>query len=268
MINSSEIESIIAGVQQQVNTCQDKVSLLSFVLSCVDLTTLEGVDNDSKVEQLSMKAQSFCPQVASVCVYPIFVKTVKSILQNTSIGVTSVAGAFPSGQTPLAIKLSEVDFAIQQGADEIDMVISRGKFLDKQYAEVSKEIEAVKKLCNYRPLKVILETGELQTIENIYNASMLAMEAGADFIKTSTGKCVVNATPQAVVVMSQAIKDFYAKQGKRVGLKIAGGITNTDDALMYRQLVKNILGESWLKKQYFRIGTSRLADKLQSQITQ
>ena len=122
------------------------MSLLSFVLSCVDLTTLEGVDNDSKVEQLSMKAQSFCPQVASVCVYPIFVKTVKSILQNTSIGVTSVAGAFPSGQTPLAIKLSEVDFAIQQGADEIDMVISRGKFLDKQYAEVSKEIEAVKEV--------------------------------------------------------------------------------------------------------------------------
>ena len=261
-----DIDTIIAEVQQQVNLCNDNKENLKFCLSCVDLTTLEGVDNDKKVEQLCQKAKLYVPQVASVCVYPVFVKTAKIALKDEDIHVASVAGAFPSGQSPLSVKVAEVEYVVQQGADEIDMVISRGKFLDRQYDEVAGEIAAIRKACKHIVLKVILETGELQTAENIYHASMLAMQAGADFIKTSTGKCTVGATPQAVVVMLQAIKDFYSQTKKMVGLKVAGGITTTEDVLLYRQLVGNMLGEKGLQKKYFRIGTSRLADKLQAEI--
>ncbi len=260
------IDTIIAEAQQQVNLCNDNKENLKFCLSCVDLTTLEGVDNDKKVKQLCQKAKLYVPQVASVCVYPVFINTAKSILSDEPVKVASVAGAFPAGQSPLAIKVTEVEYAVQQGADEIDMVISRGKFLDKQYDEVAEEIAEIRKACKHIVLKVILETGELQTTENIYRASLLAMQAGADFIKTSTGKCAVGATPQAVVVMLQAIKDFYTQTKKMVGLKVAGGITTIEDVLLYRQLVENMLGKNSLQKKYFRIGTSRLADKLQTAI--
>ncbi|MBP5413140.1 MAG: deoxyribose-phosphate aldolase [Bacteroidales bacterium] len=237
-----------------------------FALQCVDLTTLEGDDTELKVRQLCNKAITYNPSTAAVCVYPVFAKAAKQCLTGTDVKVACVAGAFPAGQSPLELKLAEVDYAVAQGADEIDMVISRGKFLEGKLQEVSEEIMVIRSHCSLQCLKVILETGELLSIENIYNASMIAMQAGADYIKTSTGKIHINATPQAFVVMLHAIKDYYAVTGRMVGVKPAGGIADVDTALLYVKLLERILGEQWLNKQYFRIGTSRLADKLYTYI--
>ena len=246
----------------------NKKEALRSVLSFIDLTTLEGSDTDKKVKQLCKKALSFkekhktIPDVAAVCVYPTLVKVARDNLKNSKISVASVAGAFPSGQSPILIKVEEVKYAIEQGADEIDMVISRGKLIEGKFDVVFDEIAAIKNVCNNIHLKVILETGELQTIENIRKASELAINAGADFIKTSTGKINPAATETAFVIMLDTIKEYYEETGKMIGVKPAGGIRESKEALRYFCLVKEILGEKWLNNKYFRIGASSLADNV------
>ena len=245
-----------------------KAEAYRFVLSVIDLTTLEGSDNAQKINELCQTAINFkdearhIPSTAAVCVYPPFVAQAKQLLKGTDIHVASVAGAFPAGQSPIEIKVAEVKYAVNAGADEIDMVISRGKFLEGNYQEVFDEIVAIKKACGEAHLKVILETGELKTADNIYAASMMAMEAGADFIKTSTGKISVNATPESFLIMLDAINDYYKQTGKIVGMKPAGGISDAETSILYVKILENVLGEKWLNKQYFRIGASRLAKKI------
>ena len=246
----------------------NKKETLRLILSFIDLTTLEGSDTDKKVKQLCEKALSFkekhktIPDVAAVCVYPTLVKVARDNLKNSEISVASVAGAFPSGQSPISIKVEEVKYAIEQGADEIDMVISRGKLIEGKFDIVFDEIAAIKNVCNNIHLKVILETGELQTIENIRKAGELAINAGADFIKTSTGKINPAATETAFVIMLDTIKEYYEETGKMIGVKPAGGIRESEEALRYFCLVKKILGEKWLNNKYFRIGASSLADNV------
>lgn len=243
-----------------------------FVLGCIDLTTLEGSDNTQKIKDLCQTAINFkddsrhIPSTAAVCVYPPFVAQAKALLKGTDIHVASVAGAFPAGQSPIDIKVAEVKYAVAAGADEIDMVISRGKFLEGNYQEVFDEIVAIKQACGKAHLKVILETGELKTADNIYAASMIAMEAGANFIKTSTGKIAVNATPESFLIMLDAIANFYKQTEKMVGMKPAGGISDAENALLYVKILENTLGKQWLNKQYFRIGASRLAKKIQEKL--
>ncbi len=239
----------------------------SLALNVIDLTTLEGSDTHQRVQELCEKAQfsklgATIPNTAAVCVYPVFVATAKKALEGTQIRVASVAGAFPSGQSPIEVKVAEVKYAVAQGADDIDMVISRGTFLDGDYQTVYDEIVAIKAACGNAILKVILETGELQTPENIYKASEIAIQAGADFIKTSTGKIPVNATPEAMLVMLEAIKAHFEATGKMVGIKPAGGIASAEESLNYLKLVENVLGEKWMNNQWLRFGASRLADKI------
>ena len=246
----------------------DEQEAYRFILGSIDLTTLEGSDNKAVVESLCRKAIGFrnekrrIPSTAAVCVYPPFVKQAKTVLQGTDIRVASVAGAFPAGQSPIEIKVAEIKYAIQQGADEIDMVISRGKFLEGNLQEVFDEIRVIREVCKDVTLKVILETGELKTPNNIYRASQLAMLAGADFIKTSTGKIAVNATPEAFVVMMDAIRRHHEKTGRKVSIKAAGGISDSETALLYVNLLTQVLGKEWLSNSCFRIGASRLATKV------
>ena len=243
-----------------------------FILNVIDLTTLEGSDNAAKVKALCEKALSFedkalnIKTTAAVCVYPPFAAQAKSLLKGTPVRVACVAGAFPAGQSPIEIKVAEVAYAVAQGADEIDMVISRGKFLEGDYRTVYNEIAAIKAACGTAHLKVILETGELGTADNIYKASQIAIAAGADFIKTSTGKIKVNATPESFLVMLDAIKDYYEKTGKMIGMKPAGGIADAPTAIQFLKILENVLGEKWLTNEYFRIGASRLADKIRAEI--
>lgn len=266
-------------IAQRIKQCSEaelkyftEAEAYRFILGCIDLTTLEGSDNTQKINDLCATAINFkddarqIPSTAAVCVYPPFVAQAKQLLGNTDIHVASVAGAFPAGQSPIEIKLAEVDYAVKAGADEIDMVISRGKFLEGKYQEVFDEIAAIKKACGPAHLKVILETGELKTADNIYAASRIAIDAGADFIKTSTGKISVNATPESFLIMLDAIADYYQETGKMIGMKPAGGISDAETALLYIKILENVLGKKWLNKQYFRIGASRLAKKIQEKI--
>jgi deoxyribose-phosphate aldolase len=245
---------------------------LKLALSMVDLTTLEGSDSDGKVLQLCSKARTpyapmpDLPTVAAVCVYPNKVGVAKKALQGTGIFVASVATAFPSGMAPLSVKLDDTKFAVSEGADEIDMVISRGAFLNGEYNAVYDEIAAVKEACGNAHLKVILETGELQTYENVRKASDIAMYAGADFIKTSTGKISPAATQPVTLVMLEAIRDFYRSTGKKIGMKPAGGIRKAKQALQYLVIVKETLGADWLTPDLFRFGASSLANDLLMQI--
>lgn len=238
------------------------------ILGLIDLTTLEGTDNEKRIAGLCAQAMEFqderknIPAVAAVCVYPPFVKQAKALLKNTDIHVASVAGAFPSGQSSIDVKLAEISYAINQGADEIDMVISRGTFLAGNYQTVYDEISAIKLICGNTHLKVILETGELDNLENIRKASDIAIYAGGDFIKTSTGKVQPAATEEAFVIMLDAIKDYYQSTGKKIGIKPAGGISEPEIALRYYALLKHILGEDWITPELFRFGASRLATKI------
>ncbi|NBT23763.1 deoxyribose-phosphate aldolase, partial [bacterium] len=229
-----------------------KVEGLKLALSMVDLTTLEGADTPGRVRQLCTKAihlhsgRSDLPMVAAVCVYPTMVRVAREALKGTPIKVAAVATAFPSGMNPLAVKLEDTRYAVGEGAHEIDMVISRGDFLRGDYARVADEIAEVKKACGKAHLKVILETGELGTLDRVRLASDIAMEAGADFIKTSTGKIQPAATPEVVLVMLQAISDFFRKTGKKIGMKPAGGIANAKAALNLLVMVREVLGPAWL----------------------
>ncbi len=239
-----------------------------FLLNSIDLTTLEGADNSDTIKALCDKALSYRDDKrkvltpAAVCLYPPFVAQAKEALKGSSVKVATVAGAFPAGQSPIEIKLMEVKYAVQQGTDEVDMVISRGKFLEGKYQEVYDEICAIREVCKNVTLKVILETGELKTPQNIYRASQIAIIAGADFIKTSTGKVSVNATPEAFLVMLDAIRAYWQKTGRKVGIKAAGGISDCDNAMQYLRIFEQMVGKEWLSNSYFRIGASRLANKV------
>lgn len=264
-------EDILKRIQSLLNKGKqdlDEQKAYRKILSFIDLTTLEGSDTEEKAANLARQACSYAsadkniPNVAAVCVYPTLVKVVKENLSDKNIGIASVAGAFPAGQSPIEIKLAEVKYAVEQGADDIDMVISRGKFLEGKYEEVQQEIEAIKTACGQAHLKVILETGELKTIKNIRKASELSILGGGDFIKTSTGKIPVAATLEAMLVMLDTIKEYFELTGKKIGIKPAGGISDPEVAIDYYLLVKEVLGEEWLNNQLFRIGASRLANKV------
>lgn len=251
---------------------ESKVQGLKLALSMIDLTTLEGKDTEGKVKQMCYKAMHLhdeiknLPTVAAVCVYPTFVKVAKQSLKGTSIKVASVATGFPSGQTTTEIKISDTKFAMENGADEVDMVISRGEFLEGNYNYVFDEIAEVKDACGNARLKVILETGELSTLDNVRKASEIAMHAGADFIKTSTGKISPAATMPVTLVMLEAIRDFYYSTGKMIGMKPAGGISTAKNALQYLVMVKETLGNAWLTNEWFRFGASSLANDILMQL--
>ena len=251
---------------------ETKLNGLKLVLNMIDLTTLEGKDTDGKVKQLCYKAQHLhdaypgLPTVAAICVYPNMVKTAKKALGNSGINVASVATAFPSGQTSREIKVRDTKYAVANGADEVDMVISRGKFHAGEYSFVFDEIATIKEACGDARLKVILETGELGNMDKIRRASDIAMNAGADFIKTSTGKISPAATMPVTLVMLEAIRDYYYKTGKMIGMKPAGGISKSKLALHYLVMVKETLGEGWLSNEWFRFGASSLANDVLMQI--
>ncbi len=249
-----------------------KVAGLRMAIGMMDLTTLEGCDSPGKVRALSQKARwpdendPSIPSCAAVCVYPTLVAAAKQALEGSTVRVASVATAFPSGLSPLSVKLDDARRAVEAGADEIDMVIDRGAFLAGEHRRVADEIAAVKEACGDAHLKVILETGELGSYDNVRRASELAMQAGADFIKTSTGKIQPAATPAVTLVMLEAIRDFYFLTGKRIGMKPAGGIRTAKQALHYLVIVKETLGDAWLTPELFRIGASTLLNDVLMQL--
>jgi deoxyribose-phosphate aldolase len=251
---------------------ETKLNGLKLALNMIDLTTLEGKDTDGKVKQMCYKAMHLhdvypdLPTVAAVCVYPSMVAVAKKALGDSGIKVASVATAFPSGQSTRDVKLRDTKFAINQGADEIDMVISRGKFHQGEYNFVFDEIAAIKEACGTARLKVILETGELGTYDKVRRASDIAMYAGADFIKTSTGKIQPAATMPVTLVMLEAIRDFYYKTGKKIAMKPAGGISKAKQALHYLVMLNEVLGEDWMNNEWFRFGASSLANDILMQL--
>jgi len=271
-VDQTGIEERAARITKRSIKTASKRNGLLLALNMIDLTTLEGKDTVGKVRQLCFKARHLhdayegLPTVAAVCVYPTMVKTAKQALGNSGVRVASVATAFPSGQAPREIKIRDTKYAVQNGADEVDMVISRGKFLEGEYNFVFDEIAAVKEACGNARLKVILETGELGSYDKVRRASDLAMHAGADFIKTSTGKISPAATLPVTLVMLEAIRDFYYETGKKIAMKPAGGISKAKQALHYLVMVKEILGDDWLNNEWFRFGASSLANDLLMQI--
>lgn len=247
------------------------VENLEFCIACMDYTSLRLTDTEGSVKNfvtdLLKKLKKFnLREVAAVCVFPKFTEVVREMLKPTEIQTAVVAGNFPNSQTFTEIKLAECKMAIGAGAQEVDVVISVGNMLEKNYEEVYRELKAIRKACENVRLKVILETGELKDLESIFNASLIAAYAGADFIKTSTGKVPVNATPESVYVMCEAIKQYYAQTGKRVGLKVAGGISKAQNAIRYLTIVNHVLGSEWLTPYYFRLGASQLMDDVIKEI--
>lgn len=266
------VEERIARFNTRSIKKESKLQGLKLALSMIDLTTLEGKDTEGKVKQMCYKAVHLhdqlpgLPAVAAVCVYPTYVKTAKEALKGSSVKVASVSTAFPSGNAPLEVKITDTKFAVDNGADEIDMVISRGEFLKGNYNFVFDEIATIKKACGKARLKVIFETGELSTLDNVRRASDIAIYAGADFIKTSTGKISPAATMPVTFVMLQAIKDYYQKTGNMVGMKPAGGISTAKSALQYLVMLYETLGPKWMSNEWFRFGASSLANDILLQL--
>lgn len=267
-VDAVMLEARAAALTKRSIKASAKVAGIKLAISCVDLTTLEGKDSEGRVRSLCAKAVlpapnlPGVPSVAAVCVYPNLVRVAKESLAGSSVKVASVATAFPSGLSSIEVKLADTQAAIDSGADEIDMVIDRGAFLSGKEQQVFDEIVAVKRVCGDVHLKVILETGELGTYDAIRRASDLALEAGADVIKTSTGKVGTNATFPTALLMCEAIRDFARRTGRRRGLKVAGGVRNTKIALAYLVIVKETLGDAWLTPDLFRIGASSLLDDM------
>ncbi len=271
-IDTIGVEERVARLNTRSIKKESKVEALKMALTMMDLTTLEGKDSEGKVKQLCYKAAHLhdvfpgLPTVAAICVYPTMVATAKKALGNAKINVAAVSTAFPSGQGPMSVKLDDTRFAVDNGADEIDMVISRGKFLAGEYSFVFDEIAAIKEACGKAHLKVILETGELETLDNVRLASDIAIAAGGDFIKTSTGKVQPAATLPVTLVMLEAIRDHYYKTGIKIGMKPAGGIAKSKLALQYLVMVKETLGIDWLNNELFRFGASSLANDVLMQL--
>ena len=261
-----ENEKIISSILLKCTNQELKIQDLNKILSMIDLTTLDGKDTENKVRKMCSKAANLhsvynsLDTVAAICVYSSLIKSAKNELINSTIKLASVSTGFPSGQTLLPVKLVETQLAIEYGADEIDMVISRGKFLDGEYNFVFDEIAAVKDVCGNKTLKVILETGELETLDNVRKASEIAIYAGADFIKTSTGKIAQGATMQVTLVMLQVIQDYFTKTGIKIGIKPSGGLSSIEVVLPYFELIKEVLGEQWQNSSLVRFGASSLAN--------
>lgn len=271
--NQAEIDAIVAKAKADAVTNRN-IEVYKRCFGALDLTTLSETDSIESVEAFVEKAVSLeqkypeIPSVAAICVYPSFVDTVGLAVEGTKISVASVAAGFPASQTFLEVKMLEVAMAVENGADEVDIVINVGEMLQGDYDRLANDIEILRNEAGDDVVvKVIIEAGSLATPELIRRASLLAMFAGADFVKTSTGKVAVGATPEAVVVMCRAIKDYYDNTGRRVGIKVAGGVRSAEDAALYYTIVEDILGEEWLVPQFFRIGASSLANSLLSAIT-
>ncbi|MDX2445325.1 MAG: deoxyribose-phosphate aldolase [Bacteroidales bacterium] len=267
-------ENIELKVAEMIENSKQEMSVanLKKIMNLIDLTTLSVTDNEANVSELCNKVERFpsvfpnIPNVAAVCVYPSLIQVVCSTIKNANIGFASVGGGFPASQTFMEIKIKEAQLAVERGATEIDIVLNVGNFLAGKYVEVQDEIAVLKKATGNAKLKVILETGALPGYGAVRKASFLAMDGGADFIKTSTGKIEPAATPEAFLVMVEAIHDFFNETGKAIGIKPAGGISTPEDALIYFTIVKNILGEHWLNNKLFRIGASRLSNNLLGKI--
>ena len=263
----SEVEKILAGVGEF-----DTPEVRRFLLSSIDLTTLSTEDNETSVTAFTRRVNDFedqypqYPHVAAICVYSNFAEVVKTNLDVEGVDVCVVAGCFPSSQTFQAVKVADVAMAVEAGADEVDIVLNVGNFLDKNYEDVCDEIIELKHAARHARLKVILETGCLKSAELIRNASLLAMYSEADFIKTSTGKIYSGASPEAAYVMCQCIKEYYQTSGRKVGFKAAGGVRSTEDALGYYAIVKSVLGDEWLNNDLFRLGASSLANNVLSSL--
>lgn len=264
----AEVEKLLKEHLKENETLEVK----KFIFNCIDLTTLKETDNDEYVMKFTQKVNQFeeefpeLKNVAAICVYPCFAEIVKDTLEVEDVNVACVAGGFPSSQTYTEVKIVETALAIKDGADEIDIVLSVGKYLAGDYENLCDEIDEIKETCRDHTLKVILETGALKHASDIKKAALLSMYSGGDFIKTSTGKIAVSATPEAAYVMCKAIKEYYEKTGIKKGFKAAGGINTVKDAIIYYTIVKEVLGEEWLDNKYFRLGTSRLANLLLSEI--
>ena len=265
----SRTSQIVEKYVNENNTVEVKKNLFNNL----DLTTLKTEDNEDSVLKFTERVNAFDDQypdlknVAAICVYPNFAKIVSQSLEVEAVNIACVSGSFPSSQTFTEVKVAETALAIADGATEIDIVIPVGKFLSGDYEGMCDEIEEINSICSDRHLKTILETGTLKSVDNIWKASILAMYSGADFIKTSTGKQEPAATPEAAYVMCQAIKAYHEKTGRKVGFKPAGGVNSVNDALVYYTIVKEVLGKEWLNNELFRIGTSRFANLLLSDIT-
>lgn len=271
-IKDEDIARAVKNIINEKVAENDTPDVKKFLMGSVELTTLKTTDSDESVLKFTERVNAFedtypdLPHVATICVYPCFAQIVSQSLEIEGVEVACVSGSFPSSQTLIEVKVAETALAIKDGATEIDMVMSVGKFLSGDYETVCDEIAELKAVCGERKLKVILETGLLPRMADIKTASLLAMYAGADYIKTSTGKEKPAATPEAAYVMCQAIKEYYDKTGIRIGFKPAGGLNTVHDALVYYTIVKEVLGEEWLTNQYLRLGTSRLANLLLSEV--
>ena len=272
ILNDREVREAVQKIIAEKVHENDTADVKKFLFGSIELTTLKTTDSDVSVMAFTEKVNQFdqqypdIPHVATICVYPCFAEVVKDTLEVEGVNIACVSGSFPSSQALLEVKTIETALAIKDGADEIDMVMPVGKFLQGDYEGVSDEIQEMKAVCGDHALKVILETGDLVTASNIKKASILAMYAGADYIKTSTGKEKISATPEAAYVMCQAIKEYYDETGIQIGFKPAGGINTVMDAITYYTIVKEVLGEKWLTNKWLRLGTSRLANLLLSEI--
>ena len=271
-LNDREVREAVQKIIAEKVHENDTADVKKFLFGSIELTTLKTTDSDVSVMAFTEKVNQFdqqypdIPHVATICVYPCFAEVVKDTLEVEGVNIACVSGSFPSSQALLEVKTIETALAIKDGADEIDMVMPVGKFLQGDYEGVSDEIQEMKAVCGDHALKVILETGDLVTASNIKKASILAMYAGADYIKTSTGKEKISATPEAAYVMCQAIKEYYDETGIQIGFKPAGGINTVMDAITYYTIVKEVMGEKWLTNKWLRLGTSRLANLLLSEI--
>lgn len=271
-MDSYKVEDFLNELNDVKLSPNEEKGMLTALFSCIDHTSLNGTDTEEHIRTFCTSAdQMRLPQgehVAAVCVYPLFVSTAKECLKLSPIRVAAVTGGFPHGQLPLSLKVAEVDYAVRQGADEIDFVINRGYILAGDENKVAQEVTAAKKACGNAHLKVIIESGELTDLDCIYRTAMLVLDAGADFVKTSTGKIPVGATPEAAFAMISAVHDFVKKQDKKVGFKAAGGISSPLDALLYMRIMKKIMNVNFVNNQIFRIGTSRLTTQLYKILTQ
>lgn len=278
-INASQVESDDAKVKAAVEKIiaehkQENMNadVYRFLFNTIDLTTLKSTDSPQSVAKFVERVNDFDDEhpelknVAAICVYPNFAQVVSTILDVTNVNVACVSGCFPSSQSFVEVKVAETALAVEGGADEIDIVFNLGNYFDGDYEEVCDEIQEIKHACRDARLKVILETGALKTAENIKNASILSLYSGADFLKTSTGKEYPGASLEAAYVMAQCIKEYYEKTGNMVGFKASGGVATTEEAVAYFTIIKEVLGDQWLTNEYFRIGASRLANNLLSDI--
>lgn len=272
-LNDAEVNAAVKKIISERVAENDNLDVKKFLMGSIELTTLKTTDSDESVLAFTERVNQFdeeygdLPHLATICVYPCFARTVSETLEVDGVEVACVSGSFPSSQAAIEVKIAETALALRDGATEIDIVMPVGKFLSGDYEGVCDDINELKQVCGDKAMKVILETGCLKTASNIKKASILSMYAGADYIKTSTGKLEPAATPEAAYVMCQAIKEYYDETGIQVGFKPAGGINSVMDALIYYTIVKEVLGEKWLTNKWFRLGTSRLANMLLSEIT-